>query len=135
MRYRWPFLAKAHIAQSKVQNGRYDYGCVFCIHDGYECPVFHGIQELMEHVRLHRGTRISVLMLQKTKCIDGRIAGHDEQFDINLKPLEGKPDSVSASDTTHSSQSGTINAAASDRGSWSARDETMADVDAWRDAI
>ncbi|KAL9019162.1 MAG: hypothetical protein Q9185_003543 [Variospora sp. 1 TL-2023] len=135
VRYRWPFLAKAHIAQSKVQNGRYDYGCVFCIHDGYECPVFHGIQELMEHVRLHRETRISVLMLQKTKCINGRIAGHDEQFDINLKPVEGKPDSVSASDTTHSSQSGTINAAASDGGSWSARDETMADVDAWRDTI
>ncbi|KAL9010640.1 MAG: hypothetical protein Q9173_004450 [Seirophora scorigena] len=137
VRYRWSFLAKAHIALSKAQKGRYDYGCLFCIYDKYQSPVFHGIEELMEHVGLHQGTPIAVATLQKTECINGRLAGHDERFDVNLKPLEAMPRPVPAEeDANHSSQPGMMSAAASNRGSWMTDgDETLASVDAWRDAV
>ncbi|KAI4112483.1 MAG: hypothetical protein LQ345_006375 [Seirophora villosa] len=135
VRYRWSFLAKSHIALSKAQNGRYDYGCLFCIYDKYESPVFHGIEELMEHVGLHRGTPIAVATLQKTKCINGRLAGHNQRFDVNLKPLEAVPLPVPADkDACYPSPPGMMSAAASDRGSWTTDgDETLASVDAWRD--
>ncbi|KAI4178221.1 MAG: hypothetical protein LQ348_005659 [Seirophora lacunosa] len=137
VRYRWLFLAKSHIALSKAQKGRYDYGCLFCIYDKYESPVFHGIEELMEHVGLHRGTPIAVATLQKTKCINGRLAGYHERFDVNFKPLEAMPRSVPADEDAYSpSQPGMMSAAASDRGSWTTDgDETLASVDAWRDSV
>ncbi|KAL8701757.1 MAG: hypothetical protein Q9224_000350 [Gallowayella concinna] len=134
IRYRWSFLAKAHVALSKVNNGRYDYGCVFCIYDGFECPVFHGINEFLEHVGTHRGKSIAETMLQRIRCVNDRVATLDEVFDINLPPVQDPPKPASVADTSQLSQPSIVSAAASDRVSWSTNDETMADVDPWRDA-
>ncbi|KAL8775986.1 MAG: hypothetical protein Q9213_008417 [Squamulea squamosa] len=134
IRYRWSFLAKAHVTLSKVQNGRYDYGCVFCIYDGFKCPVFHGIKDFMEHVGTHRGKSIAETMLQRIKCINDRVATLDEDYDVNLTPLEIPPKSSSISGFSQLSQPSMQSASARDRVSWSTSNETMADVDPWRDA-
>ncbi|KAL8818528.1 MAG: hypothetical protein Q9223_002851 [Gallowayella weberi] len=134
IRYRWSFLAKAHVALSKVKNGKYDYGCVFCIYDGFECPVFHGINEFLEHLGTHRGKSIAETMLQRVRCVNDRVATPDEMFDINLPPLQAPPQAVSVTDPNQLSQPSVPSAAASDRVSWSTNDETMTEVDPWRDA-
>ncbi|KAL8971132.1 MAG: hypothetical protein Q9183_001201 [Haloplaca sp. 2 TL-2023] len=88
VRYRWSFLAKAHVLMPKAKNGKYDYGCVFCVYDGIECPAFHGIKDFLAHVRLHRGKPIPETVLQRIACISDRVAAFDEAFDVNLRPLE-----------------------------------------------
>ncbi|KAL8903576.1 MAG: hypothetical protein Q9207_003827 [Kuettlingeria erythrocarpa] len=132
VRYRWSFLAKAHVASAKAKNGRYDYGCVFCIYDGHECPIFHGIRDFIAHVRDHRGKAIAETMLQRVQCINDRTATYQEDFDVNLTPL--KVDSPSTfHDAGQSARHSLLSAAASDRVSYSTNDETT-DVDPWRDA-
>ncbi|KAL8691734.1 MAG: hypothetical protein Q9218_003105 [Villophora microphyllina] len=134
VRYRWSFLAKAHIALSKVKNGKYDYGCVFCVYDGLECPVFHGINQLLEHVGGHRGKSIAETMLQRIKCVNDRLAGPEEDFDVNLLPLKAQQDVVTDKAFNQLSQPEVLSSAASDQVSWTTDDGAMADVDPWRDA-
>ncbi|KAL8703581.1 MAG: hypothetical protein Q9201_003254 [Fulgogasparrea decipioides] len=135
VRYRWSFLAKAHIALSKVKNGVYDYGCVFCIYDQFECPVFHGIKEFLEHVGTHRDKSIADTMLERIKCVKDRVADLAEDFDINLLPVEAQPEPTSTHTTNSLAEPNMMNVAASDQGSWRPNGEDMADVDPWRDAI
>ncbi|KAL8710702.1 MAG: hypothetical protein Q9220_004720 [cf. Caloplaca sp. 1 TL-2023] len=135
IRYRWSFLAKAHVTIPKVKNGKYDYGCVFCIYDGIACPVFHGIREFMQHVETHRGKSLAEAMLQRVKCINDRVAQPEEDFDINLTPVEALPTPISFKDTSQTLQSNIMmSAASSERMSWGTSEDTMADVDPWRDA-
>ncbi|KAI4243094.1 MAG: hypothetical protein L6R40_003644 [Gallowayella cf. fulva] len=135
IRYRWSFLAKAHVSLSKVKNGKYDYGCVFCIYDGFECAVFQGIKAFVEHIGTHRSSSIAETMLQRIKCINDRVATADEDFDVNLTPLEASPKPATVADTSQLRQPSILSTAASDRVSWSTNgDNTMADVDPWRDA-
>ncbi|KAI4148467.1 MAG: hypothetical protein L6R39_002787 [Caloplaca ligustica] len=135
IRYRWSFLAKAHVTLPKVKDGKYDFGCVFCIYDGYECPVFHGIKEFLEHVGTHRGKAIAGTTLQRIRCINDRIATLDEDFDVNLAPLETKVHPVSDEDSSRFSHLGIMGAAATSDGvSWNPSDETMATVNPWSDA-
>ncbi|KAL8840411.1 MAG: hypothetical protein Q9176_003909 [Flavoplaca citrina] len=133
VRYRWSFLAKTHImASSKPKNGRYDYGCVFCIYDGYLCPVFSGIGKLMAHIAEHRGKPIAEPMLQRVKCIMDKTAAPEEDFDINLPPLEIEQHSTFA-DAGQSTRHSLLSANTLHGGaSWTATDET-ANVDPWRD--
>lgn len=131
VRYRWSFLAKAHVPLSKAKDGKYDYGCVFCIYDGYECPVFHRIRDFIAHVGEHRGKPIAETMLQRVKCINDRTAALEEDFDVNLTPLEVEPRST-FENAGQSARHSLLSAAASDGVSWTANDET-ASVDPWRD--
>ena len=134
IRYRWSFLAKAHVALAKVKNGKYDYLCVFCIYDGFECPVYHGIRDFLEHVGTHRGKSIAETMLQRIKCINDRTATHDEDFDVNLTPPKAKPQPLPDDNNVQLNQPRMIGAAASERDSWTASDGTLVNVDPWRDA-
>ncbi|KAI4271487.1 MAG: hypothetical protein LQ337_005967 [Flavoplaca oasis] len=133
VRYRWSFLAKTHMmASSKPKDGRYDYGCVFCIYDGYLCPVFPGIGKLMAHIAEHRGKPIAEPMLQRVKCIMDKTASPEDDFDVNLPPLEVKPHSTFA-DAGQSTRHSLLSASTLNGGaSWTATDET-ANVDPWRD--
>ncbi|KAL8650210.1 MAG: hypothetical protein Q9226_005234 [Calogaya cf. arnoldii] len=135
VRYRWSFLAKAHVALSKAENGKYDYGCLFCIYDGYASPVYHGIRELMAHVGQHRGKPIAETLLQRIKCIRDRTATFEEDFDVNLTPLEDIPHSMTAN-PGQSARRSLLIAAASEGVSWTTNDETTNNnVDPWRDAV
>ncbi|KAL8941534.1 MAG: hypothetical protein Q9211_001781 [Gyalolechia sp. 1 TL-2023] len=124
VRYRWSFLAKAHVASPKTKNQRYDYGCVFCLYDGYECPVFHGIRDFIAHVSNHRGKAIADMMLQRVNCVNGRIATYEEDFDVNLTPLEADPH-LRSEDAGQSARHRLSSAAATDRVSYTANDETV----------
>ncbi|KAI4101619.1 MAG: hypothetical protein L6R37_004852 [Teloschistes peruensis] len=135
IRYRWSFLAKAHVTLSKVKNAKYDYGCVFCIYDGFQCPAFHGINQFLEHIGSHRGKSIAETMLQRISCVNGRLADPDEDFDVNLLPIERQSSTIATDNfSSHPAHPELFSSAASDRVSWSTNDGTMADVDPWRDA-
>ncbi|KAL8721019.1 MAG: hypothetical protein Q9225_002224 [Loekoesia sp. 1 TL-2023] len=134
VRYRWSFLAKAHVALARVKDGKHDYGCVFCIYDGFECPAYHGIQEFMEHVGTHRGKSIADTMLQRIKCVNSKVANHDDDFDINLTPLEATLQPVPEDDKNALTQPSMMNATASERTTWTTIDETMANLDPWKGA-
>ncbi|MCJ1244971.1 hypothetical protein MMC30_002172 [Trapelia coarctata] len=82
--YRWLFLAKSHVKQSKAKNGIYNYKCIFCVLQNIDSPVYQRAGNLMQHIATHRGEQLGETILDRTSCIDGRVAAEDEQFDINL---------------------------------------------------
>ncbi len=89
VQYRWTFLAKCHVALSKVKNGLYDYQCVFCGVQPSE-NVYRGENAFIEHVsKHHRGQQPD--LSDKICCIYGRVALESEPFDVNLTPREDSP--------------------------------------------
>lgn len=87
IKFRWAFLAKSHVPQTKVHKENYAYQCLFCAFLGEETPVFHGTDTLLKHVQQHRGQPFGEVIRWRTKCINNCIAPDDEEFDINLYPL------------------------------------------------
>ena len=87
IRYRWIFLAKSHVTQSRVKNGIYIYKCIFCVLQAIDTPVFQRISSFMEHLSIHRGQQFGEAILHRTSCISDRVADEKENFDINLTPL------------------------------------------------
>ncbi|KAK4540869.1 hypothetical protein LTR36_008811 [Oleoguttula mirabilis] len=90
MKFRWSFLAKSHVAQSKVRDHQYAYQCMFCVFQGEKSPVYFGTDTYLEHVQIHRSQPLGEVMLYKTKCIADHVAEDDEEFDINLFPLSSR---------------------------------------------
>lgn len=97
--YRWLFLAKSHVKQSKAKNGIYNYKCIFCVLQNIDSPVYQRAGNLMQHIATHRGEQLGETILHRTSCIAGRVAVDDEHFDINLTPLEPQEEPSSAQDT------------------------------------
>ncbi|KAL2356150.1 hypothetical protein BJ546DRAFT_592190 [Cryomyces antarcticus] len=88
IRFRWTFLAKSHVPQKKVQEEQYVYQCMICAFQGRRSPNLAGTDTLLEHISRHRGEDLDKVVLYNTKCITGRIASDEEEFDINLEPLK-----------------------------------------------
>lgn len=86
--FRWSFLAKSHVEQSRVSNECYAYQCVFCALTGEKSTVWQGVDTFLTHVAAHRSETLPPEVLHRTKCIAGRVAGEDEGYDVNLKPPE-----------------------------------------------
>lgn len=104
LKFRWSFLAKSHVMQQKVKDHQYAYQCLFCVFMGDQSPVYFGTDTYLEHVQQHRGQHLGEVVLYKAKCIGDRIAGDDEDFDVNLFPLtrdeqDGRRESQVLSDT------------------------------------
>nr|POE93290.1 hypothetical protein CFP56_19302 [Quercus suber] len=75
----------------KVTGNVYAYQCVFCVFQGHKSPVLHGTDLYLEHIhKEHCGQLLGEVVLHMTKCVTGRIADDDEDFDINLGPLDDK---------------------------------------------
>ena len=92
VQYRWTFLAKCHVALSRVKNGQHDYQCVFCGVQPSANNVYRGEKAFVEHVsQQHRGQQPDPSILDKICCIHGRVAREEEIFDVNLTPKEGSP--------------------------------------------
>lgn len=121
VRYRWLFLAKSHVALSKAKNGIYDYRCVFCVSQSQESTVFRNAKVLMEHVSHHRGQHLDEAILRKANCINTRVAAYEEDFDINLTPVDAKADPAVDWMSTDGASS-----------AWSTSEETMSDANHWR---
>ena len=105
VQYRWSFLAKCHVAASRVYDGKYDYQCVFCDVQPSSRSVHRGQNAFMEHVsQQHRGQRPDPTIWDKihgrVACIYGRVADEEESFDVNLSPKEeGHPPGGSSAGT------------------------------------
>ena len=96
VQYRWTFLAKCHVALSKVKNRLYDYQCVFCGVQPSSVSVYRGENAFIEHVsKHHRGQQPDPSISDKICCIYRRVALDSEPFDVNLTPREDSPSSHS----------------------------------------
>lgn len=110
IRYRWIFLAKSHVkkkhgASSPEANSAPaiagavgiaaaaagatncaddNFGCVFCCLEDKVSGVYGGVETLMNHIALVHVADMSEQVQRKTKCILGRVAKSDEEFDINF---------------------------------------------------
>ncbi|KAK2802902.1 hypothetical protein FQN51_004165 [Onygenales sp. PD_10] len=99
VRYRWAFLAKSHAfcrdVPKATDGSTCSYGCIYCCSERRgPAPVFGNIDTFMHHLRLHDGESIPGHMnapaqdlLNRTKCIMGRMAQDYEEFDINIPPV------------------------------------------------
>ena len=86
--YRWSFLGKSHIRQAKVKSHQAMYKCLFCVFLGLHAPVIQGTDLYFDHIaQKHRGSKISQVVLYKTNCVTDRVCTDEEDFDINLYPL------------------------------------------------
>ncbi|KAK1061631.1 hypothetical protein LTR12_009050 [Friedmanniomyces endolithicus] len=88
LKFRWSFLAKSHVPQQKVANHQYAYQCLFCVFLGDKSPIYFGTDTYLDHVSSHRGQISSEVVLYKTKGVVDRIASDQEDFDMNLFPLD-----------------------------------------------
>jgi hypothetical protein len=92
IRYRWVFLAKSHIAMRKVPTGTDGtvgtFGCIFCCAERRApAPTFGNLSVFMEHLLQHRYVALGMdSLLDRTRCIVGRVADLAEDFDINIPP-------------------------------------------------
>jgi hypothetical protein len=88
IRYRWIFLAKSHVKKKAhdAQNETH-YGCILCLSEVYVIETYDGIEMLMNHIAQVHIQDMSHELAKKMRCIQGRIAGNEEDWDINV-PLE-----------------------------------------------
>jgi hypothetical protein len=108
IRYRWIFLAKSHVkkkafnsadpvkisATHKRQAGSgvavedvdCSFGCVICSVEGNVTGIYGNVETLMNHIYMeHVGPGgMSDSTLARSKCIMGRTAGADEEWDLNV---------------------------------------------------
>ncbi|PGG97607.1 hypothetical protein GX51_07239 [Blastomyces parvus] len=99
IRYRWAFLAKSHAYCKKVppttDGSTCSYGCIYCCSEQRgPAPIFGNVDTFMEHLRTHDGENIrghqarpEQELLNRTKCLMGRLAHDLEEFDINIPPV------------------------------------------------
>lgn len=99
IRYRWSFLAKSHIFIKKIQlihpqgsDGTIGvFGCIFCCaQQRGPAPTFGNLDTFMEHLhKQHRDIEPSPqmeILLDRARCVLGRVADTTEDFDVNIPP-------------------------------------------------
>lgn len=88
IRYRWIFLAKSHAKKKSggtvADKDECSYGCIFCCAEGRGTSIYGNVQMLMNHIFLEHAKGMSEDVKEKTRCIVGRTAGPQEQWDINV---------------------------------------------------
>ena len=89
IRYRWMFLAKSHARckSNEISADQCNYGCLICSVEGNVTGIYGNVDTLMYHILEHVADMTTKTM-HKTKCVVGRRAGADEEWDINV-PLFG----------------------------------------------
>ena len=89
IRYRWIFLAKSHVKKTTPDSAKdkCNYGCVVCSVEMKVTSIFGNVETLFNHLYTH-ASDMSQTTMKQTRCIVGRRAGNDEDWDINI-PLFG----------------------------------------------
>ncbi|KAH7139366.1 hypothetical protein B0J11DRAFT_575280 [Dendryphion nanum] len=93
--YKWIFLAKSHVKKKTMESGRNslvkseekedcNYGCVICSVEGTGTGIYGNVETLMNHIFMEHARNMSDKTLTKSKCIIGRTAGANEDWDINI---------------------------------------------------
>ncbi|KAF3007436.1 hypothetical protein E8E13_003642 [Curvularia kusanoi] len=98
IRYKWIFLAKSHVKKKTSDSAAEEcnYGCVICSVEGKVTSVFGNVDTLMYHL-LEHVSDMTQKSMQQTRCIVGRTAGANEDWDINVplfadvSEVEGSP--------------------------------------------
>lgn len=94
--FRWRFLAKSHVSQSRAANESYVYLCMFCALLGEKPRCWSGVDTLLAHVATHRTQTLPGEVLHRARCVVGRVADEGEDFDVNIKPVvDGELEAVS----------------------------------------
>jgi hypothetical protein len=96
IRYKWIFLAKCHVkkknsgmgGQSAAQKGDMNYGCLICSLEGHVTGVYGNVETLMNHIFMEHAHSMPERMLAKTRCVVGREAKAEEEWDLNI-PWKG----------------------------------------------
>ncbi|KAF2733078.1 hypothetical protein EJ04DRAFT_577935 [Polyplosphaeria fusca] len=101
IRYRWMFLAKSHVRKRDLAGARIgpagkvaekedcNYGCVVCSVEGNVTGIYGNVETLMNHVFLEHAGGMGDKVAWKCKAVVGRVAGADEEWDINIPSLGG----------------------------------------------
>jgi hypothetical protein len=88
IRYRWIFLTKSHVkTKPKEAQNEISYGCILCLSEGYVTNTYDSSEMLMHHIALAHVQDMTHELAKKIRCIQGRIAGPEEDWDINV-PLK-----------------------------------------------
>lgn len=100
IRYRWSFLAKSHVKKSSYSSGgrntsgeetACNYGCVICSVEGTVTGVYGSVELLMDHVaheHVYTGNMNNMTMT-RSKIVVGRMAGNEEDWDVNIPSQSG----------------------------------------------
>lgn len=93
MKFRWSFLAKSHVKQSKFMNrdeakrSNFTFQCQFCVYMGRPTEAMQGVEAYKNHIVVyHSGQTMSDVVLDRVGCIDDHSCDDREAFDINLYP-------------------------------------------------
>jgi hypothetical protein len=105
IRYKWIFLAKSHVkkktmaveigrtpltASSKNGHGHGEeredcnYGCLICSIEGSVTSIYGNVETLMNHIFLEHARDLSEATAVKSRCVIGRTAGYNEEWDLNI---------------------------------------------------
>ncbi|KAF2865959.1 hypothetical protein BDV95DRAFT_612197 [Massariosphaeria phaeospora] len=95
IRYKWAFLAKSHVKLASLlitgggggeKDDAVNYGCVVCSVEGSVTGVYGTVETLMKHVfREHvQHGGMDARTAEKVRCVVGRVAGVDEEWDLNV---------------------------------------------------
>ena len=89
VRYRWIFLAKSHVKKKTPDsaNDECNYGCVICSVELKVTSIFGNVETLMYHLHEH-ASDMALTTMKQTRCIVGRKAGKEEDWDINIPLFE-----------------------------------------------
>lgn len=129
--FRWSFLAKSHVAQSKVKGRMYHYRCIFCVLQGHDAPFYVGITAFLEHVSQHRGQYLDDPILQATMCVNDRVVMMEGDFDVNLTPLESNISKLRPSELLSPTVGGDRPLSNAISTSWSTSDESTWSSGPW----
>ena len=95
IRYRWSFLAKSHVKRTKPSAGsrlgateepESVYGCLVCSIQGHVSGIYGNVEALMNHISTEhvKFGSLDEASMAKANIVIGRIAGPDEEWDINI---------------------------------------------------
>ncbi|QIW95280.1 hypothetical protein AMS68_000798 [Peltaster fructicola] len=93
IRYRFRFLAKSHVHYTHPKGAlkpRYRYACLFCTAEGKQSAAWPSVDDLMSHISDKHHTNLTPGVKDKTKCIVGRVAERDEEWDCNFPDVSTK---------------------------------------------
>lgn len=93
MKFRWSFLAKSHVKQSKFMNrdeakrSNFTFQCQFCVYMRRPTEAMQGVEAYKNHIVVyHSGQMMSDVVLDRVGCIDDHACDDREVYDINLYP-------------------------------------------------
>lgn len=90
VRFRFSLLARSHVAYQHPENAlkpAYHYGCLFCTAEGKRTSTYFTTEKLTSHIHAKHRTKLTPEVREKTRCIVGRSATREEQWDCNIADI------------------------------------------------